>query len=32
MSLILEKIDDEVIFDQEHIIMNYLMMNNNPEC
>ena len=32
MSLILEKIDDEVIFDQEHIIMNYLKMYTNPEC
>ena len=28
MSLILEKIDDEFIFDQEHIIMNYLKLNN----
>ena len=32
MSLMLEKFDDEIIFDQEHIIMNYLKMNNNPEC
>ena len=33
MSLILEKIDDEFIFDQEHIIMNYLKINNfNQEC
>ena len=33
MSLILGKIDDEFIFDQEHIIMNYLKMNNfNQEC
>ena len=33
MSLILEKIDDELIFDQEHIIMNYLKMNNfNQDC
>ena len=32
MSLILEKIDDEIIFDQEHIIMNYFRLyNNNPE-
>ena len=33
MSLNLEKIDDEPIFDTEHIIMNYLKMNNlNPDC
>ena len=33
MSVILEKMDDEFIFDTEHIIMNYLKMNNfNPEC
>ena len=27
MSVILEKIDDAIIFDAEHIIMNYLKMN-----
>ena len=33
MSLNLEKIDDEPIFDAEHIIMNYLKMNTfNPAC
>ena len=28
MSLNLEKVDDEIIFDTEHIIMNYLKMND----
>ena len=33
MSLILEKIDDEFIFDQEHILMNYLKINHlNHDC
>ena len=33
MNSTLENIDNELIFDTEHIIMNYLKMNNfNPDC
>ena len=33
MSFILEKIDEQFIFDTEHIIMNYLKLNNfNKDC